>query len=157
CVYCYGNALKAVGALQGLRDAMIPNQTSGTQLDINTDLVVLTLNSSANSNAVLVLRYATPTLNDPNDGQITNCHSEANCGSPPRCVNARTGAIKIKGIGFGPAGECITSAPTKCPLQGKIAVPGASITFSGGVTGDVKFWSDDGIVVSVPAGATDGP
>src|SRR5262249_15880276 len=147
CVYCYGNANKAINAVQGLRDLIMPNQTSGTQLDINTDLVVLTLNSASNSNAVLTLRYATPTLNAPNDGQITNCPSLANCGTPPRCVNQNTGAVKIKGIGFGPSGDCYTGAPAKCPIQGKVVPPGGSFTFSGGVIGDVKFWSDSGIVV----------
>src|SRR5262249_34214828 len=37
CVYCYGNANKATGALLGLRDTILPNQTAGTQFDINTN------------------------------------------------------------------------------------------------------------------------
>jgi len=155
CVYCYGNQNKATDALIGLRDTIIPNQGAGAQFDINTDLVVLTLNSTATSGATLDIRYAVPTL-DAGATQITNCTSPSNCGNPPACVNAGTGAIKIKGSGFGPPGECISGAPGSCPVSGTTSVAGASVTYTGGVSGTVSFWSDQTIVVSTPTGAMDG-
>src|SRR5207248_8510849 len=162
CFYCYGNANKASSNanLRGLRDTIIPNQTSGTQFTINNDLVVLTLANNSTFGVTFTERFAAPVLNATSDRppQLKNCHSSTNCSDPaPACVTAGSGALQINGIGFGPPGACTTAPFTTCPTVGNSSTAGASITYTGGVTGTVVSWSDSIIVVTTPVGATNGP